>query len=1246
MSDGTVLCGDGGSGWYRLTPDNHGSYVNGTWTNIAATHYSRLFYSSDVLTNGNLYVAGGEYGTGTGHAEVYNALNNIWSDVPQPASDPHYSDAVSKMLPNGSVLQGTTGTGVWIYNPVANTITAAASARNQNEACWVRLPNDNVLTIDAFGQQSEHYVPSLNVWSGDANVPVELYGYGGEMGAGFVLPNGNVFYIGGTTHTAIYTPGASLTAAGTWVAGPEMIFGTNSLGAVDAPAAMMANGKILCALGQTNGFNGPTYFYEYDYLSNAFTQVNGPTGATLGSAPFVMTMLDLPDGNVLFVSGQGSTQLYVYFPDGSPLPAGQPVINSITENADGSYHLSGTGLNGLSGGAAYGDDWQMDSNYPLVCLTNSASGNVYYARTYGWSSSGVMTSNRVVTTEFALPAGLPAGTYSLVVVGNGNPSAPQSFTYSPPAAPAGLNAGIGNTQLRLSWNAVAGATAYNVKRSNISGAYYTTVATVAGTNYTNTGLTNGVTYYYVISAVGSGGPSANSAQLAAAPLGPPSAPTGLIAGPDSYVGASLAWTASPGAAGYNVKRSAASGGPYTTLATRANPDYNDTNVVSGTAYYYVVSAVSAGGESVNSGQASVTPSSAGDVVAGLAANWRFDDTGGTSAADSSGNNNTGTLVNGPTWVAPGRIGTAELWFVATNLQAVTAASSASLNMTAGITIAAWINATDWAGNRRIVQKGNSDNQYRLLAENSVLKFHLNGVGTLTGSLPPTNVWIHVAATWNGSTMILYTNGVLLASLAAGGTIATTADPLAIGTKNTSATSGDFFNGLIDEVRLYSRALSVPEIYTVMHNNDVTPTAPSGLAVVPGNTRANLYWTAVPGASSYNVKRSTVNGGPYVTAGSPFGAAYSDTGLTNGTTYYYVVTAVNSTNETANSTQVSAVPGIGVTFFTDANYGGAGTRLLSAGNYTLAQLQSAGIQNDAASSCWIPSGWTATVYQNDNYGGQAWTLGADTPNFANYSGLNDNMSSCKITSLALPATPSVLTAVGTNAQVNLGWSVSGAATSYNLKRSVTNGGPYTIVASLTGTSYADIGVANGTTYYYVVSAVDLAGESANSTPASATPVAPPGAPANLAATAGNAQAALAWSASPGASAYFLKRSLVSGGPYATVTSLAGTNYTDSALSNGTTYYYVVSATNAGGEGANSTEAAVTPFVPSVLLVVGPQTNGQFSFQFQAVAGQTYVVLMSTNLADWTPILTNQSAGGLFIYTDTNPADPARFYRVRQ
>jgi uncharacterized repeat protein (TIGR01451 family) len=134
-------------------------------------------------------------------------------------------------------------------------------------------------------------------------------------------------------------------------------------------------------------------------------------------------MLDLPDGTVLFSASQ--SQLYVYQPDGNPLASGQPTITSIAANSDGSYTLVGTLLNGISQGAAYGDDAQMNSNYPLIRLTDAA-GNVFYARSYNWSSTGVMTGTKPVYTQFDTST-VPAGTYSLVVIANGISSAPVQF---------------------------------------------------------------------------------------------------------------------------------------------------------------------------------------------------------------------------------------------------------------------------------------------------------------------------------------------------------------------------------------------------------------------------------------------------------------------------------------------------------------------------------------------------------------------------------------------------------------------------------------------------------------------------------------------------------------------------------------------------------------------------------------------------------------------------------------------------
>jgi hypothetical protein len=454
LTDGTVMAQNGsGVGWCRLTPDMNGSYVNGTWSTMASMNSTRLYYSSDVLRDGRVLVAGGEYGTGTTNSEVYDPVNNTWTVVAVPPglitmnNQPNvntgqnsagFIDSVSKILANGNVLvapvEPVTYGGTVIFNPTLNTWSAGPTLFRgfyQDEASWVKLPDDSILTVDPFGTSSERYIPSLNQWINDANVPVALYDpYGSELGAAFLLPDGRAFFLGATGNTAFYTPGGG-TNMGTWSAGPVI---PNSQGTPDAPAAMMVNGHILCAVSPTptsaNHFPSPTSFYEYDPVGNSFTQVNGPAGSTYSSAPYIMRMLDLPDGTVLFVAS--GNQLYDYQPAGSALAAGKPGITGITTNLDGSYHLTGTLLNGISEGAAYGDDAQMNSNYPLLRMTNS-TGNVYYARTFNWSSTGVMTGSTPESTDFTLPAGLPVGTYSLVVVANGISSDPVSFSYIPDA---------------------------------------------------------------------------------------------------------------------------------------------------------------------------------------------------------------------------------------------------------------------------------------------------------------------------------------------------------------------------------------------------------------------------------------------------------------------------------------------------------------------------------------------------------------------------------------------------------------------------------------------------------------------------------------------------------------------------------------------------------------------------------------------------------------------------------------------
>jgi hypothetical protein len=181
--------------------------------------------------------------------------------------------------------------------------------------------------------------------------------------------------------------------------------------------------------------------------------------------------------------------------------------------------------------------------------------------------------------------------------------------------------------------------------------------------------------------------------------------------------------------------------------------------------------------------------------------------------------------------------------------------------------------------------------------------------------------------------------------------------------------------------------------------------------------------------------------------------------------------------------------------------------------------------------------------------------------------------------APPGAPSNLKATPGDAQVSLTWSVTAGADTYRVHRSTTSGGPYgTIATDLTATSHLDTTVSNGTTYYYVVSAVNEGGEGPNSSQVSPTPQAPavPAAPTGLTASAGKKRATLAWTAVSGPTGYRVKRSLTNGGPYTVVASnVTSTTFTNTGLSSGVTYYYVVSAVNAVGEGRDSAQVSVTP-----------------------------------------------------------------------
>jgi fibronectin type 3 domain-containing protein len=685
-----------------------------------------------------------------------------------------------------------------------------------------------------------------------------------------------------------------------------------------------------------------------------------------------------------------------------------------------------------------------------------------------WTQLGLAT-NSMGSTNYA----------GLAYCNNGNSSSGTVTFYSVactgqlfvPSAPTGLTALAGVEQVTLTWQAASNAASYDIGRSTVSGGSYTTVGSTSGTNYTDVNLVGRTTYYYVVTAVSPGSQGTNSDQVSATPAA--NVPPPWVAqdiGPVAVAGSESCTS--------NLFTVTASGNDIASAADAFRFVY-ETNSGNCTIVVRVASLQSIDGwslagvmirGSLNANAANVfiglTPSN------GVVFEHRSAD-GTLEGVD----NNVASPV-APCWVALVQSGSTFTGYYSVD----------GVNWNQLGTTMVSMGVTKYVGMAVCSRKGLS------LCTATFDNVSAPGWPSLAG---PTGVTAtatssgQVNLTWNALTNA--TSYIVKRSTVSGGPysiiarglIATnfTDNVVAVGIKYyyvVSAIIGDLESSGSPEATVNLPLLSpwvsqdiggAVSQSSAIYNNGVFSVTGAG-ADIQGTADA-FRFAYVPVTGNCTII-ARVSGVQNIDPWSKAGVMIRDSVAANGANAFIGVT-----------------PGNGVTWQYRSTDGG-GTIYNNTGSLT--------------APCWLKlvrSGNTFTGYYSPD--GVTWTQQGTATCTIGTSALvglavtsHNSSSVCTATFdnvtvpgwPLLPRVPGSLTATAGNAQVTLSWPAVSGASSYNLKSATNSGGSYVVLTNMTTTAYTNTGLLNGTTYFYVVSALNIAGESTNSVPASATPQAPP------------------------------------------------------------------------------------------------------------------------------------------------------------
>ncbi|WP_165640302.1 fibronectin type III domain-containing protein [Klenkia brasiliensis] len=707
-----------------------------------------------------------------------------------------------------------------------------------------------------------------------------------------------------------------------------------------------------------------------------------------------------------------------------------------------------------------------------------------------------------------------------------------------PAAPTGVTAVRGDGRVTVSWaaNTESDLAGYRVLRDGtpVSG-------TLTARTYTDTGLVNDTTYRYTVQAVDVSRQwsASSSPAVAATPtdLTPPATPTGFLAERgDSQVTLSWAANTEPDLAGYRVLRNGVEVG----IVPAGTQAWTDTGLTNDTTYQYAVLAVDThGNRSAPTSSVNATPTdlTAPSAPTGLTA------TRGDGRVDL-------------TWTANPEPDLASYRLLRDGQEVAVIAAGTTSYADTGL-----VNDRSYA--------------YRLAAvdthaNRSAPSAAVTATPTdLTPPAPPTGLAAvrgdgQVALTWTANSE---------ADLA-------TYRVLRDGTEVATVTGTSYTDtGLVNDRSYAYRVVavdthgnrSVPSAAVSATPTDLTPpSAPTGLVAVRGDGQVALTWTANPetDVATYRVLRDSTE------VATVTGTSYTDTGLVNDRSYAYRVVAVDThgNRSAASDPTVTATP-------TDFTPPAAPTGLAAArgdGRVTLSwtanpepDLASYRVLRDGTEVATVTgaTSWTDTAVVNDT----AYTyrlVAVDT--HGNRSAPSTAVSATP-TDLTAPGTPTGFTAVRGDGRVDLTWTANPETdvVGYRLFRDGV------LLATVSGTSWTDTAVTNDVTYAYRLAAVDGHGNVGVATaavPATPTDLTPPAVPTGLAATRGDGQVVLTWTANtePDLASY---RVLRDGTEIATVT---GTTYTATGLTNDrATSFALVAVDTHGNRSAASAPVGATP-----------------------------------------------------------------------